>query len=189
MSTRLVVLAALAFVVVGAVADVAAAPPQPNQPKQVQVQPGSPAVVPLRPDLIVEKIWVAGTAPNPGGGTRVDVRYTIANTTPIDSWKSPTPAGTKFWHDYPSMYQQMYSSVDTRELPNGVFPQAQGTECPIMLGANARYTCYRTVIVPAGKQVQIRATVDTLNYIAESYENNNSRTVTWPLEVAHPAPH
>ncbi len=107
MSTRPVVLAALAFVVVGGVADVAAAPPQPNQPKQVQAQPGSPAVVPLRPDLIVEKIWVAGTAPNPGGGTRVDVRYTIANTTPIDSWKSPTPAGAKFWHDYPSMYQQM----------------------------------------------------------------------------------
>lgn len=173
--------AALAFFLIFLATGAFGAPPKPSQSNQVTAAPPvSGAMSPLRPDLIVQTISVTGTHPDPSGGTRVDVQYTIANTTPYDSWKFPTPAGTKYWHDTPALYQQMYSWLDMRELPNGAFPVLLGADCPIMLGANAVWTCNGGVVVPHGKKVQIRATVDSLNYINESSESNNSKTVDWP---------
>ncbi len=189
MSRRMIVVAALACCVGGFAEGAAPPPPSSNRASQMQ-PPGVPATSPaVKPDLIVEKIWVTGTQPNPGGGTRVNVRYTIANATPIDSWRFPTPAGALFWQNTPSLYQQMYSCVDVRILPTGAFPPPKA-ECPIMLGANAHWECYGSVVVPTGKQAEIRATVDSLNYIDEGvHENNNSKSFIWPPITAKPIPH
>jgi len=184
---RDVLFAAAAALVVALVAG--AAPPNPAAPGKPGAQPPAGAAAPPRPDLVVEKIRVTATQPAPAGGTRVSVEYTIANATPFDSWNSPTAAGKQYWHDYPAFYQQMYSCLDVRMLPSGAFPPASGTECPIMLGAGARWTCNGSVTVSAGKRVEIRATVDSLNYIEESNEGNNSRTLTWPLLAVSPPLH
>ncbi len=188
MSRRMIVVAALACCVGGFAEGAAPPPPSSNRASQMQ-PPGVPATSPaVKPDLIVEKIWVTGTSAQPGG-TRVDVRYWIANTKNVDSWKFPTKAGKEFWDTHPSAIQIIYSFVDMRVLPNGSFPVVKGADCPIMLGANARWDqCYGSVLVPTGKRAEIRATVDSLNYVNESDETNNSKSLIWPPITAKPLP-
>ncbi len=182
--------AALAFFLIFLATGAFGAPPKPSQSNQVTAAPPmSGAMSPQRPDLIVPTISVTGTHPDPSGGTRVDVQYVIANTTALDSWKYPTRAGVKYWHDTPSLNEQIYSALDMRELPNGAFPVLLGADCPIMLGPNATYTCTGSVVVPHGKKVEIRATVDSLNYINESSETNNSNTVVWSAVAINPPLH
>ncbi len=182
-----VVGAGLACVIVASAAPVSAGPPRPGNSKDAQVQPVGAAASALRPDLVVEKIWVAGTHSSPGGGTRVDVRYTVANLSMVDSWKTPTAAGTMFWFDHLALNQQVCSAVDMRVLPNGFLPPVpEGIECLNRLGAGARVTCSGAVDVPAGSQVEIRATVDPRNWVNERSEANNSKSLTWPPPAASP---
>lgn len=154
-------------------------PPNPNAPTSHVVQPApSPAVSIQKPDLIVEKIQLT-TQPNPGGGTLVMVSYTIYNKGPVASRLRPTAAGRKAWHDNPSTNWLFTCWFDMREYPNGAFPPLGGglaTE----LGAFQRQTISDGRVVPAGRRVQFRATVDSLNWIDESNETNNSKTVIWP---------
>jgi len=189
-SRPLVVAVALVAVVVAPGAG--SVPPKPNQANNVSAAPPMPGLgTVLKPDLIVEKVLVTGTHPDPRGGTWVAVRYTIANSTGIDSWTHPTGAGELFWfdhHDQPSMFHKFYSSLDMRELPGGVFPPPQqGQGCLASLAANARFDCTGEVLVPAGKKVEIRATVDSLNYIDEANEANNTSTpFAWQAAVINP---
>ncbi len=187
MNTNEVAVATLACLAIGLAAGAAAAPPKPGQPKEVQAQPAGPAAALMRPDLVVQKIWVTGTHPNPGGGTRVDIHYTVANTSMIDSWKTPTSDGIRFWFDHLPSNQQVCSAVDMRELPNGVFPLVpEPIECLTKLGGGASHTCSGGVDVPAGKTVEIRATVDPRNWIEERNEGNNSKTLIWPTVTPTP---
>ena len=188
------VVAALAFFLISVATGSFSAPPNPNQASRVSAAPPmAPAASILKPDLIVEKIWVTATHPEPGGATRVDVQYTVFNNSGIDSWKSPTAAGTLFWfdhHDQPNLVQKFYSSLDMRELPNGVFPPPQpGQGCLASLAANSRFDCVGAVVVPTGKMVEIRATADSLNYIDEINESNNSKPIVWQAVVAKPPLH
>ncbi len=186
--------AALAFFAIFMATEAFSAPPKPNQTNKVSsAPPMAAAVSPARPDLIVEKAWVTATHPDPRGGTRVDVQFTIFNNSGIDSWARPTAAGTLFWfdhHDQSNMSQKFYSTVEMRELPNGVFPPFQNQGCLEKLAANSRADCVGTVLVPAGKRVEIRATVDSGNFIDESNETNNSSTpFVWQAVVFKPPLH
>ena len=188
------VVAALAFLIILMATGAFSAPPKPHQANQVSVAPPMPGTgMILKPELIVEKIWVTATHPDPSGGTRVDVQFTIFNNSGIDSWTRPTAAGTLFWfdhHDQPNVIQKFYSTVEMRELPNGVFPPFQYQGCLEKLAANSRADCVGTVVVPAGKKVEIRATVDSGNFIDESNEtNNSSKPFVWQAVVFKPPLH
>jgi hypothetical protein len=186
--------AALALLLIFMATGAFGATPKPNQSNRVSSAPPMPAAVsPARPDLIVEKIWVTATHPDASGGTRVDVQFTIFNNSGIDSWTRPTAAGTLFWfdhHDQPNMSQKFYSTLEMRELPNGVFPSFQYQGCLEKLAANSRADCVGAVVVPAGKKVEIRATVDSGNFIDESNEaNNSSKPFVWQAVVFKPPLH
>ncbi|HVN76857.1 MAG TPA: CARDB domain-containing protein [Thermoanaerobaculaceae bacterium] len=184
MDRSVVCASGLACIVVGLAAAAAAAPPTPNQPGPQRTQAAMAATSLLRPDLVVEAISVSGTHADPSGGTRVDLTYTVANTTSVDCSKFPTTRGTVFWFDHREQGPLVFSAVDVRVLPDGAFPPPpqypSGNVCAATLTAYARKTCSASVVVPAGKNVEIRATADALDYIAERNEGNNTRSLTWP---------
>jgi hypothetical protein len=106
----------------------------------------------------------------------------------VVSWARPTAAGLKGWNN-PSALNTFFCGVDMRELPNGVFlPALQGT-WGTQLKALEAQTFFGVVLVPHGKKVEIRATVDTLNWIDESDETNNSKWLVWPLVAVSPPLH
>ncbi len=172
-----------ALVVIPLAAGAAPPPPKANQPSQPLVQAPQGALTTVKPDLTVEKIWVTGTQPNPGGGTQVSISFTVYNASALDTQNYPTAAGTKFWHDNPWSNWLTLSWVDWREYPGGAFPPLQGDGSKATIyGPFGRATWNAAVVVPAGKRVEIRATADSLNFINESNEANNSKTVLWPPE-------
>ncbi len=161
-------------------------PPDPNKPTDHVGQPGgAPATSIAMPDLVVEKMEVT-TQPSPGGGTTVMVSYTVRNNGPVATRLRPTAAGTKAWHDIPSAAMLFACWFDMRDYPNGSFgPLQAGTA--LELGPFQSMKISDGRVVPPGKRVEFRATADSMNWIAESNETNNRKTLIWPpLPVPRP---
>jgi len=157
------------------------APPNPNKPGNPGAQPANPAVSFQKPDLSVDSLQVSSTQPNPGGGTQVTVSWTMRNKGPVDTSLRPTAAGKKAWHDIPVTVSFFSCVLDMREYPNEKFPPLEMGEPDFRLGAFQSQTWKGTRVVPAGKRVEFRVTVDPLNWIDESDETNNSATLIWPV--------
>ncbi len=137
-----------------------------------------------RPDLQVEKIEFT-TVPDPSGGTRLTILYTLYNDSNIPSRNAPTAAGKAAWKANPVQNLMFESSIEYRDYPNGKFQglSALGME----LGPYSRMKCNAVLLVPAGKKRQFRVRVDSKNWIDESNENNNEKTATWPSQAV-PSP-
>jgi len=162
-------------------------PPSPaKQSSQTVVQTGSPAVSVPKPDLVIEKVqWT--TAPDPSGGTQVSIAYTVFNNGPVATRLRPTAAGRAAWSANPVNNWLFMCSSDMRELPNGTYPPPQGG-IALELGAHQRMTVSGGGVVPAGKRVEFRVTADSLNWVDESNETNNTKAFIWPPPVPLKAP-
>ncbi len=181
--TAIVVVIGAGIVLCGSLpAATAAEPPSPaKQNSQTVVHSGTPAVSIPKPDLIIEKIeWT--TAPDPGGGTQVSISYTVYNQGPVATRLRPTAAGRSAWSANPVNNWLFMCSSDMRELPNGAYPPPQGG-IALELGAHQRMTVSGGGVVPKGKRVEFRVTADSLNWIDESNETNNSKAFIWPPPV------
>ncbi len=162
------------------------APPKPNTGNRPPGPTAPSLAVPLKPDLVVEKIWVESTQADPSGGTRVTVKYTVFNNSPTETDGYPTAAARAAWEQQPVLERFFVNWVDWREVPGGMFPKLQGdSSTGNLLGPYGRFTWSGSVLVPHGKTAEIRATADSLNWVNENNEANNSKSLTWPASPAH----
>ena len=130
-----------------------------------------------RPDLQVEKIEFS-TAPNPGGGTRLTIFYTLYNDSNIPSRNTPTAAGKAGWKATPAANLLFMSSIEYRDYSNGTYQPL--SDLGLELGPHERQKCNALLLVPALGRRQFRVRVDSKNWIDESNEINNEKTAIWP---------
>jgi hypothetical protein len=130
-----------------------------------------------RPDLQVEKIEFS-PAPNPGGGTRLTIFYTLYNDSNIPSRNTPTAAGQAAWTSNGVNNLMFQSSIDYRDYPDGLYQSL--SELGLELGPHGRAKCNAVLVVPAGGRREFRVRADCRDWINESNENNNERTAGWP---------
>ena len=132
------------------------------------------------PDLVLEKVKVTSEPWEPGK-KKIKIEYTLFNNSSVSAYHCPTEEGLKAWKENPVWNLTFECSAMARSYPNGrYYKLPNGGKVGCILKPMERGTLYAVDIVPDGAVRQYRIRLDPGNWISETNEDNNQKTVMWP---------
>ena len=135
------------------------------------------------PDIVVENIRVSSQSWNEPGKIMIRIDYTLFNDSARSTSCCPTAAGQAGWKQQPVANLLFHIRVESRSYPKGRFVKlTNGGTVGTSLKPKERAVFHATEVISADAARQYRVLADYGNWISEKNENNNSKTIIWPIQ-------